>query len=88
MMHMDNAYAKGKVETAALDLKSAYQTFVRAKLMLKVWMCLPHDLAEQIALKLTENKICKVRDEEYVFCSMTRSVPSGSPVCWRCINYI
>ncbi len=56
-------YAEGKNKAVILDLKSAYQSVVRSKLMLRVDEKLPQGLAAQAQAMLSTNLLQTVGDD-------------------------
>ena len=63
-----------------LDLKSAYQSVLRNKLMSRLRRRLTENLCNQIEVMLAQNTLLTVGDESNLVLTTARGVPQGSPL--------
>ena len=74
------AHRTNRKSAVILDLKSAYQTVIRAKLLERVESKLSRDLASMIALMLSDNTLKTVGDTSHRVGRIVRGVVQGSPL--------
>lgn len=80
MLRARRAHEQNFKLAAVLDLKSAYQSVLRDKLMARLIWFIEPQLSAQIGLMLSTNKVTTVGDTTGTSMNCDRGVPQGSPL--------